>query len=135
MNLSVHLKRMTHRLGFRGAFLLFLAELDLVTALTLIFPTPRTLQTPIYVFLNLIAPLDIWGCLWGVTGMLCLVYAFRRDDAPGYAAAMFIKVLWAAMFLLSWAFAHVELGLLGMFVWVSFALVVGLISRWPEPNP
>ena len=80
-------------------------------------------------------PLEVWGALWATVGTLCFVFAFMQQDAPGYAAAMFIKVLWALVFLLGWAFADVERGYLSTAIWGAFAAVLALIATWPEPEP
>ena len=116
----------------RGAFLLFLATLDYVYALALAFPTPDVAHTPTYVFLSNILNLDVWAILWTVAGTFCLFYAFRRKDAPGFAAAMFIKVLWALIFLMGWLFAGIQRGFLAAVIWGAFAAVCLLIATWPD---
>lgn len=126
---------LSQRTGRRGAFLLFLSLLDLVYAYGLAFPTPRAASNPTYQFLASTLPLEVWGALWAVVGTLCFVFAFRQQDAPGYAAAMFIKVLWALVFLLGWMFADVERGYLSTAIWGAFAAVLALIATWPEPEP
>ncbi len=127
--------RIFKRIGRRGAFLLFLSLLDWVYAYGLAFPTPRAISNPTYQFLSSTLPLQVWGALWAIVGTLCFVFAFRQHDAPGYAAAMFIKVLWALVFLLGWAFADVERGYLSTAIWGAFAAVLALIATWPEPEP
>ncbi|SRR6266536_3075455 len=125
--------RLVHRVGRRGAFLLFLALLDWVYAIGLAFPSPSIIRNPIYLFLTDILPLQLWSFIWATVGTVCLIYAFRRYDAPAYAAAMFLKTLWALIFLLGWMFASVERGYLATAVWGSFAAVLSLIATWPEP--
>jgi hypothetical protein len=129
------LKVISQRIGRRGAFLLFLSLLDAVYAYALAFPTPIAISSPTYQFLASTLPLEVWGALWAIVGTLCFVFAFTQQDAPGYAAAMFIKVLWALVFLLGWAFADVERGYLSTAIWGAFAAVLALISTWPEPEP
>jgi hypothetical protein len=128
-------KTLSQRIGRRGAFLLFLSLLDWVYAYGLAFPTPRASSNPTYQFLASTLPLEAWGALWAIVGTLCFVFAFMQQDAPGYAAAMFIKVLWALVFLLGWAFADVERGYLSTAIWGAFAAVLSLIATWPEPEP
>jgi hypothetical protein len=129
------LKALSQRIGRRGAFLLFLSLLDFIYAYGLAFPTARAVQNPTYEFLALIVPLYVWAALWLIVGALCLVYAFRQQDAVGYTAAMFLKVLWALVFLLGWMFADVERGYLSTAIWGAFAAVLALIATWPEPEP
>lgn len=127
------LKFLAHRVGRRGTFLLFLAMLDWIYAYSLAYPTPAAVSTPTYTFLSHIMPLDVWASLWAVVGTVCLVYAFRYRDAPGYAAAMFIKILWAMTFFLGWLFVGVERGYLSTAIWGAFAGVLAIISTWPDP--
>jgi hypothetical protein len=87
------LRALSQRIGRRGSFLLFLSLLDFIYAYGLAFPTARAVQNPTYEFLALIVPLYVWAALWLIVGALCLVYAFRQQDAVGYTAAMFLKGL------------------------------------------
>lgn len=121
-------------IGHRGAFLLFLALLDIVYAFGLAFPTPQALKTPTSMYLQEAGSLWLWAGLWLTAGIFCGVFAFRRRDAFGFVAAMLIKVLWSVMFLLGWIFAGVERGYLSAAIWGAFACVVWLVSDWPEPK-
>ena len=120
------------RIGRRGGFLLFLALLDMIYAYGLITPTARSAQNPTTVFLSSVLPLEAWAGLWGMVGALCLFYAFRQQDFPGYFAAMFLKVLWAGTFLMGWLFAGVERGYLSFAIWGAFGGVLALIAGWKE---
>jgi hypothetical protein len=128
-------KRLALRVGRRGAFLLFLAILDWIYAYALAFPTPVAIKSPTYTFLATTFSLPVWASVWAIVGTICFVFAFRERDAPGYAAAMFLKILWAVTFLLGWIFADVERGYLSTAIWGAFAAVLALISTWPEPEP
>lgn len=121
-----------HHIGRRGAFLLFLAMLDLIYAFALAFPTQQATDNSAYSFLALIAPLYFWAILWAVCGLTCLYYAFQIKDAPGFAVAMFIKVVWATLFLLGWMFADVERGYLSSAIWGAFAGLTAVIATWPD---
>jgi hypothetical protein len=129
------LKALSLRIGRRGSFLLFLSLLDLIYGYALAFPTPAARLNPTYSFLAEILPLWAWSLLWVGVGIVCAVFAFKQRDAPAYAAAMFIKILWALTFLLGWIFADVERGYLSTAIWGAFALIVILIATWPEPEP
>lgn len=120
------------QIGRRGAFLLFLALLDLIYAYGLAFPTARSAYSPTSLFLADTMPLWAWGALWGAVGLSCLFFAFRRKDRIGYAIAMFLKVLWALMFLLGWLFADVERGYLSTAIWGAFGAVLWIIAGWQE---
>lgn len=122
----------SYRLGRRGCFLLFLALLDYVYGLSLWAPTASSLNTPQNQFLTSIAPLTVWGWLWLAVAVACTVYAFRLRDGVGYAAAMFLKMLWGSVFALGWLFADVERAYLSAVIWLSFAGVVYLVATWPD---
>jgi hypothetical protein len=126
---------LVHKVGRRGAFLAFLALLDWIYGYALAFPTPAALANPTYKFLIQSLPLNLWAGLWFGVGTICFVYAFRKRDAPGYAAAMFLKILWSALFLFGWVFAGVERGYLSSAIWGAFAAILALIATWPEPEP
>lgn len=123
---------LVHHIGRRGSFLLFLSLLDLIYSFSLAFPSPTAVKGSSLLFLASIFPLDIWALLWGLVGLNCLIFAFKSRDAPGFASAMFLKVLWALTFLLGWIFAGVERGYLSTAIWGAFAAVLWLVSTWPE---
>src|SRR5215213_10409504 len=127
-------RRLLSHIGRRGAFLLFLAEVDLIYALGMLFPTSLSLSYPTTRFLMQVSPLWVWGLLWLVVGIICLIFAFREKDAIAYAAAMFLKVLWGLTFLLGWIFTGVERGYQSSAVWLTFAAICLLIATWPEPE-
>lgn len=122
------------RVGRRGSFLLFLALLDVTNAFALATPDKQASSMPAYVFLASILPLWCWAIPWAGVGLLCLFYAFRKNDAVAYGVAMFLKVFWALVFLLGWIFVHVDRGYLSTTVWGAFAAVLLLIATWPEPD-
>lgn len=124
--------RIVSTIGRRGCFLLFLSMLDIVQAYGLIFPTPTVLESQSYIFLSSLMPLHVWGTLWGVVGIVCLYYAFKRDDMVAFSAGMFIKSLWAFMFLLGWALAGIERGYLLSAIWGAFALTLAMVATWSE---
>jgi nitrate reductase NapE component len=128
------LVRLGWQIGRRGAFLLFLSVLDFIFAYGLAFPTARSAGNPTTMFLASILPLWAWGLAWALVGLSCLVFAFRRKDRIGYAAAMSLKAFWAVLFLIGWLFAGVERGYLSTAIWGAFGFIVWLISGWQE-NP
>lgn len=119
-------------LGRRGSFLLFLALLDLVYGFSLLLPTADARINPSFLFLANILPLELWGLLWLAVGLVCLVFAFRKQDSFGFAAAMFLKILWAMTFLLGWIFVGLPRAYLSATIWGAFVIIIWLISTWPE---
>ncbi len=126
--------KIIHRIGRRGAFLIFLAMLDLIYGYSLAFPTVAATNSPGLLFLASILSLKLWALLWATIGVICFVFAFKRKDAPGYASAMFLKILWAIIFLLGWLFAGIERGYLSTVIWGTFAGILGLIATWPDSS-
>lgn len=126
------LRRLGYQVGRRGAFLLFLALLDLIYAYSLGWPTEQSRHTPTSRFLVEVMPLWVWAVLWGAAGLTCLVFAFRRVDWPGFMAGMLIKVGWALLFLIGWLSRQVERGYLTATIWGAFALLLLLVAGWPE---
>jgi hypothetical protein len=124
-----------HTVGRRGTFLLFLTILDFVYGYSLLYPTPLSITSPTSVFLAEVLPLWVWGWLWVTVGIICCIFAFRQKDAPGFAAGIFLKILWGTIFLLGWTFAGVERGYLSSTIWIAFAGVLAIIASWPEPRP
>lgn len=125
---------LTHRIGRRGAFLLFLALLDFIYSFSLLTPSQAARSQPTLLYLMHVGGLKLWALLWFAAGLACLISAFRKKDSVGFAAAMFIKILWAILFLLGWLFAGVERGYLSTTIWGAFALILALIASWPEPS-
>lgn len=125
---------MPPRLGRRGCALGFFAFLDLVYCWALLFPSETARRTDPLVYLAGVLPLWVWAILWGSVGVTCLVFAFRWEDSPGFAAAIGLKVLWGLMYLGGWLFADLERGYVSAAIWLAFAAFVGLLAGWPEPN-
>jgi hypothetical protein len=121
-----------HRVGRRGAALLFFAFLDAIYCHGLLFPPAAVRASPTYVWLASIAPLWGWAAMWGGVGAACLVFAFRRRDQPAYAAAMALKILWAGVNLGGWLWAGLDRAYLAAAIWVGFAGLLAVLSGWPE---
>ncbi len=121
-----------HQIGRRGAALLFFAILDVTYAFGLLFP-PKT-ASEFYVFLASIMPLWAWAAVWAGTGLCLFINAFKVKDRVGFAAAMFLKVLWGAVALLGWIAGHADRGYISAAIWLAAAGWIGVIASWPEPS-
>jgi hypothetical protein len=116
------------RIGRRGAILLFLTVLDCSYGYAIIASKLPAQKAGI-----LILPWAVWGWLWVATGLTCLVFAFRRNDVPGYNVATALKTAWALAYL--WAgLKHLPLWWLSSVVWATFAAAVMVIAGWAEPG-
>lgn len=121
------------RVGRRGAFLLAMAVLDTGQAARLTWPSGTTLASPTIQFLAGVAPLPLWGALWGMVGVLCLAQAFQLRDRAAFSAAAALKVAWAAAHVGAWA-AGVAQAWWSVIIWLVIAGVVHLIATWPETD-
>jgi hypothetical protein len=121
------------RVGFRGATLLWLAFLDVIYGLSLVFPAPQVSRSASSRWIAEIAPLPAWGALWLLVAAVLIWCAFRRKDAPAFAAAVSIKVVWASLTTAGWILGEVDRGWVSGVVWAVFAGWAALVSRWPEP--
>lgn len=128
-----HAGRLWRRIGRRGCFLLFLATLDGIYAYSLYRPPVEAKQSAGVAFFSAVAPLWVWALAWLIPGILCAAQAFMRHDRWAFASAMGIKVLWGSMYIAGAIAVHLDRAYVGATVWLAFALVVGLISTWPEP--
>lgn len=121
--------------GKRGRVLLFFGCVDLVYALSLALPGTELARGSMFMWLAGLAPLWVWGAMWGVVGLLCLLFAFRRQDYPGYAAATLLKVFWGLVCLGGWLFGDVQRGYASAAVWLGLAyLMLRVLCPWPEPD-
>lgn len=125
------IRRLWHRVGRRGAALLFLAVLDVVIAWSLLRPAYPVPQSTAYV--AGLAPLWAWAALWAGCGCLCALNAFRRVDRVGFGAAIAVTALWGLCLAGGAITGHIDRGLVSAVVWLTFAAFVGLLSTWPEP--
>lgn len=126
-------RALRHRVGHRGATLIFFGLLDLIYCASLLYPPRQESRSEALIWLAGILPLWAWGLSWGVVGVSCLWYAPRRRDHVGFAAAIGLKVLWGLVSLAGWLVGGVDRGFVASAVWLGFAYVVAVIASWPEP--
>jgi hypothetical protein len=121
------------RLGYRGAFLLFLALVDVVYGWFLINPTDEARRTSAYEWRSHIMPPQAWGAIWITVGLVLLISAFMRQDRVGYALAVALKVAWVVVAAAGGASGHVEGAWTTVVIWGVFAGLTVLESGRPEP--
>lgn len=128
-----HIDALRHRIGHRGAALLFFALVDLVYATSLAGAPAETRAAPSYVFLEGILPLPVWAALWGAVGLACLVQAFMVHDRPAFVAASCLKVCWGSLYMAGWLIGEIPRGYVSAVIWLVFGGFVQVIASWPEP--
>lgn len=121
------------RLGYRGAFLLFLAIIDLVYGWTLIDPTRESRHTSQYLWRQEIMPNQAWGVIWWTVAVCLLISAFLRQDRIGYAMAVALKIGWAIVAALGGFNGHVQGAWASVSIWGGFAALTILESGRAEP--
>lgn len=121
------------RLGYRGAFLLFLAIIDAIYGWFLIRPTSESQQTSQFVWRAHIMPTEVWGSIWLIVAAALLASAFMRQDRIGYALAIALKVGWAFVAAIGGLSGRVQGSWTSVSIWGGFAALTILVSGWPEP--
>jgi hypothetical protein len=119
-------ERFGRRVGRRGAFLLFLAILDVVFASYLLNP-PAGLPAQTYPLL----PGTVWGTWWAATGVVCIFGAFLKVDRVAYGLAALLKAAWGLRYAYLW-YTGVSESWAAMTVWLVFAVTVLIVAGWPE---
>lgn len=122
--------RLRHRIGRRGAFLLFLTILDAAIGYSLLTAPAAEVAA-----VHLVLPVEVWAAAWLAVGAACGVSAFLTRDRAGYAVAAGMKAAWAGVTARAWLIYHIPQGWLGVIFWLAFAVTVLLISGWPEAAP
>lgn len=121
------------RLGYRGAFLLFLAIIDLIYGWFLINPTPEQTKTTQFVWRDHIMPTEAWGVVWLTVAVVLIVSAFLRQDRIGYAAAIGLKVGWAFLAGAAGLTGNVQGAWTTVAIWGGFAGLTIMESGRAEP--
>jgi hypothetical protein len=112
--------------GRRGAFLVFLAILDLAFGYSL-FSFPRLAFQGI----DIVFPIDAWGWIWIATGIVCATGVFLQSDRVQYTMAALLKTAWGLLYAWLW-WQGVPHSWVSVALWLSFALTIVLIAGWPE---
>lgn len=121
--------RLALRLGFRGAALASFATFDLVWAWSLVDPVAAQAlkAAPTYQILLRVAPLWVWALVMATIGVLCGVQAWMADDRAAFAAAIGIKLIWAALTVATWPSAGMQI-FRPTIVFLTLASLVGVCA-------
>ena len=120
------LRALARRAGRRGAFLAFLAILDLAYGYSLL-----ATAAPQRAF-DLLLPWQAWGAIWLAVGAACAAGIFARRDRVAFTAAAVLKAAWGLLFADVWLVQHYPRGWVAVAVWLAFAGAVLIIAGWPE---
>ncbi len=114
-------------MGHRGAFLLFLAVLDILYGYSLL-----TDQIPVALAYPFLSEMT-WGIIWITVGAACFLGAFvKKRDRVAFALASILKTAWALRYMWLWHEGNLR-AWIAIVVWLAFAATVLVIASWPEP--
>jgi hypothetical protein len=133
------LRRLRHRIGFRGYFLLTLALVDVFAGLAFVRPASvASAETNNYLakaipFNDVNLANWTWAFAWWLVAAFCIVNAFKTErDHWGFGMAVAIKVAYVVT--LVYATQHgMPDGWRRVVIWSFVASSVWVMSRWPEP--
>lgn len=120
--------RFRSRIGHRGAFLAFLAVLDLAYGWSLWVEPPAQFQQ-----LDTLLDVHVWAVVWFTVGAVCAVQMFMLRDRAAYVLAAVLKFAWAGVFLEGWYVHHLTRGWVTSVIFAMFSFAVLTVGSWPEP--
>jgi hypothetical protein len=115
--------------GRRGAFLAFLAVLDLAYGRALITSS----VIPLAHGPDFLLPLAAWGWIWTGTGAACAAGVLMARDRIPYTLAAALKGAWGVLYASIWVEGTAPDAWVSVAVWLTFSLTVLLVAGWPEP--
>lgn len=126
-------RRLSRMLGRRGAILLCYGVVWAIIGygqITSPAPDLRGLR-----LLLQMMPLDVWGCLWVVSGLIAIVSAWlpQGRDWPGFLALPLMVLPWTVSYLLAWIIGDFPRGWVAAVVWGAIAAPVLVVAGWREP--
>lgn len=128
------LRRLDERLGRRGSYLACAGSAWTLYGLgTIITPRPGTVRGML--LLRNIAPLELWGCVWVVCGLIAIGFAFTPTgrDRWGFVAAVCPTILWAGAYVAAMISGDFPSAWVSAATWMFAALRLIVVSGWPEP--
>lgn len=117
---------MRRQIGRRGAFLLCLALYDISYGLYMALSYPIQHEP-------LIGE-TTWGWLWIGVGLFLATGIFTRHDAPWYATAILIKIIWALEYFRLNFVEHITGDWIRGCYWIALCGMVIVAAWWPEPT-
>lgn len=121
------IKKVAHRVGRRGFWLLIVAGLALAFTASLLRPSAGQVAT-----FGGVVPLWVWAVLWLTAALVCVVDAFRSRDEVAYAVAVGLWASWSLMSLTAWALGLSARGWLGAIIYAGFSLMSWMIGTGME---
>lgn len=126
-------RRLSHQLGRRGAFLLSFGTVwGLIGYGQITAPQPD--QRGLHLLLDRV-PLEVWGWLWITSGLVAIVSAFLRQgsDRFGFAALCLILAPWIISYLYAWLQGIFPRGWIASALYGALAIGIMVVVGWSEP--
>ncbi|MCX4801797.1 hypothetical protein OG594_09050 [Streptomyces sp. NBC_01214] len=125
-------RRLRRQLGRRGTILSCYGIVWILYGFgQLVTPQPdqRGLKLALTLF-----PLDTWGWLWIVAGIIAIACAWAPPgrDAAGFAALVLIVLPWMATYLAAWITGDSPRGWVAAAIWMLICIPVMVVAGWPE---
>jgi hypothetical protein len=82
-----------------------------------------------------VMPLDGWGWLWVITGLVAVAAAFAPQglDWAGFLALPVIVLPWTGAYIAAWLMGDYPRGWVAAAVWALIAVPVIVVAGWREP--
>jgi len=119
-------------IGRRGASLLFVGMLSFVLAASIAFAPAPQRASPAYLVLSDLAPLWAWAAAWAVSGAVCWVQAFVRQDRIAFALATAMWWAYGLAAIVGYFTGVNPRGWVAAGIWILFGGWLNLIATWPE---
>lgn len=131
-------QRLLDRLGRRGACLVLFGIAWLTQGAFLLGQGPHPASHTGVFVLDL--PWPAQSIIWAISGILAIVFGFRqKDDHPGWMGGVAGPLIYSCSYLVAGVTyattsgAHGSAtGPFGFIAWGALALLMGVISSWPE---
>ena len=134
MTRVVRLRVLTNsRLGVRGAAMLTLGIFHIIYSVQQLFPNRAWLDRGDVQWRSEIVPSQVFGGLWALIGVMCIVAAFRKADSLGFGATTFLFMFWAMTELGAWIDHQAPQGYLSAATWATFGVLSLILSRIQDP--
>jgi hypothetical protein len=122
----LRIRRLIERAGHRGAFLSFLALLDILFGWSILGDAGNLTHVALFF------PAQIWGIIWLTVGIFLTTGIFTRHDKVHFAVAASLKAAWATVYLNVFVVNHFPRAWVSIVIWAAFAAIVMVVSSWPD---
>lgn len=116
--------KLLQRTGRRGAFLAFLALLDILVGYSL-FSSPPVRAV------DMLLPLHTWAWVWIAVGLILITGIPTRWDRLQYTLAVGLKAAWGLLYVNLWI-QGIPHAWVSAVVWLTFAATIFLVAGWRE---